>query len=192
MVGINEGRKTMSLGVELGVCESLESDAVAASWVEDDAEICETVFLDAMAHDDVVGVGVDAQVVGLRGAEGDDGVESSVERGVGCDAMADHIGVVVVEPSWTGDVGVVWFGRGYECEGGDDLLVEGEDVGVVGVDVVGHGLDAWVCVGPLRWVACAPHCLVGEVENLHDTREVVCCCLSDFHDVDRCCMANVR
>lgn len=125
-----------------------------------------------MAHDGVVAMGVDADIVDDGEAIAEDVLHHAVAGGQGGDAVDDGIGARLVEPSALLDPPVGDVRPRDEGEGGDAFPALHEQVAVAPGDVLPELLLRGIVALPLVEIAAQAHRLPAAFYQPHHLRQV--------------------
>ena len=158
----------------------LVSQARVAVLQEDDATICETVFLQEGTHGAVVLVRVYTD-----GAGQPEGVLQNLSHDAmniwcGGNTVDDIVGKGV-EPLAFVDFGIRGVGTFYQCKGGNGALAVRNHVTDTVGNVVLNLLERGMTVGPLCGVALGNHFLPSFLDEAEDVRQIVYSGFSYMH-----------
>ena len=150
---------------------AVESQSLVAVGEIDDAAVGEARFLQAVAHDGVVAVGVDADVVAVAVAEVEHGIHHAVAFRQARYAVYHQIWLLV-EPRSSIDVSVCGVGAGNHREYGRPLAIVFASVAHAAVDVGSHHRLVGIAAGPLPHVSAGAHYAPRRVDEFHHRVQV--------------------
>ena len=145
---------------------AVESQPLVAVGEIDDAAVGEARFLQAVAHDGVVAVSVDADVVAVTVAEVEHGIHHSVAFRQARYAVYDQIRLVV-EPLAAVDMRVCRVGAGDHRKHGRQLATVLASVAHAPADVGKHHRLVGISAGPLQHVSAGAHYAPRRVDDSH-------------------------
>ena len=150
---------------------AVESQPLVAVGEIDDAAVGEASFLQAVAHDGVVAVGVDADVVAVAVAEVEHGIHHAVAFRQARYAVYHQIWLLV-EPRSSIDVSVCGVGAGDHREYGRQLATVFASVAHATADVGSHHRLVGIAAGPLPHVSAGAHYAPRRVDDFHHRVQV--------------------
>ena len=150
---------------------AVESQTLVAVGEIDDAAVGEASFLQAVAHDGVVAVGVDADVVAVAVAEVEHGIHHAVAFRQARYAVNDQIWLVV-EPRSSIDMRVCRVGAGDHRKHGRQLATVLASVAHAPADVGSHHRLVGISAGPLQHVSAGAHYAPRRVDDFHHRVQV--------------------
>ena len=150
---------------------AVKSQPLVAVGEIDDAAVGEARFLQAVAHDGVVAVGVDADVVAVAVAEVEHGIHHAVAFRQARYAVYHQIWLLV-EPRSSIDVSVCGVGAGNHREYGRQLAIALASVAHAAADVGSHHRLVGIAAGPLPHVSAGAHYAPRRVDDFHHRVQV--------------------
>ena len=150
---------------------AVESQPLVAVGEIDDAAVGEASFLQAVTHDGVVAVSVDADVVAVTVAEVEHGIHHAVAFRQARNAVYDQIRLVV-EPLAAVDMRVCRVGAGDHRKHGRQLATVLASVAHAPADVGKHHRLVGIAAGPLQHVSAGAHYAPRRVDDFHHRVQV--------------------